>query len=212
MDSFRQLYKTVYNEYPSECTIKTFKEMIKIRYKDKYEISNSSERLKALNDRMDILSDPSCFLKGSKNLFEIDFYAGTLREDYGIDYHDGIHDLSKVFGWRSGGGPNWGKVCQLLLNREEYTKTMFVDQAFDIHHNTGIFLNKIKPTKEQDELVRDIHKIDEDIGVIGVGIKDDTPEPWTTVKKLLDEREEGNLEIMYRIVRKYDSNVEEYAP
>lgn len=184
----RKFWELIEDETPRELDPQYIHELLTMKGEPIRMLSTNLTDIKQMlqygDKNVGILGNPEKFIKSARFIFD-----GPLT--WGDEF----------------GGESWASICDVLLSRDEHTKTTWVDLCWSVEHNSGNWLNKIEPTDDELEMARKITGYDvsevSDSGMDFV-VQDEL------LEKVLDAKREGDFSEVFPIARRYDSGLSRY--
>ena len=108
--------------------------------------------LEWMEERHQALSNEERIVKTCRDLFDQKQRSEDMYEDEWERQDD-----REFTGWiEEFGGQLWRMIAQHILNRDDYTKVMWVDQSWAIQHNGGPWMDKFGHSDSEDAVVDDM--------------------------------------------------------
>lgn len=160
------------------------------------------ENLKELESKFDTFSDPTRFIKTSRDIFSTENNNNPEVET----------------GWDPAfGGESWAGIAQHMLRRDSLPKLAWVDQSWAIQHNTGSWLNKMTPSQKEQEMVKKFTKKIKTEDLEGarskklmgrLGRYKNKRRPHEITMILLEENKEGNMGPVFEAASMYNNELD----
>lgn len=125
--------------------------------------------------------------------------------------------IFNTYGWQVGYGKEaWAKVARALIHFKDISKVMVVDSSWNLQHNMGIWLNKVRISQDKAEDIAMILEESSSIETVVPSMFLKTPTAdsvWNHfLPYILDSQRVGDMEELWHISSEFNPRLRKYEP